>query len=108
MFRAALAFIVKFKGSPEAQAKFGLKAKLKQMKLDGTLHPKLAEWAEIIKDGGNGGAHPDELPEPSQAEAEELGRLCRQMMDYFYEVDARITRARQQSTPVMDATTEDK
>ncbi|WP_091461656.1 DUF4145 domain-containing protein [Micromonospora inyonensis] len=94
MFRSMLAFIVADKGSEQARQKRGLKARLEQMAREGTLHPSLASWAATIKDLGNGGAHPDELPEPTQAEAEEMGRLCRRVIDLVYETDARIQRAR--------------
>lgn len=94
MFRSMLAFIVADKGSEQAKQKRGLKARLDQMAMEGTLHPSLASWAATIKDLGNGGAHPDELPEPTQAEAEELGRLCRRVIELVYEIDARIARAR--------------
>lgn len=94
MLRSMLAFIVTDKGSEEAKRKRGLKARLEQMAREGTLHPSLAGWATTIKDLGNGGAHPDELPEPSQAEAEELGRLCRRVIELVYEIEARIQRAR--------------
>lgn len=90
MFRAMLAFVVADKGSASARSKTGLAGKLKQMAADGDLHPSLASWAEAVRVLGNSGAHPDELPEPTQAEAEELERLCRRMIEFLYEIDARI------------------
>lgn len=98
MFRAMLAFVVSDKGSPEAKNKRGLKARLKQMADDHTLHPSLAAWAENIRVLGDSGAHPDELPEPTQAEAEDLGRLCRRLIEFVYEINARISRSRPATT----------
>jgi hypothetical protein len=43
-------------------------------------------------------AHRVELPKPSLPEAEEMGRLCR-MIEFFYEINARIARARQPVEP---------
>lgn len=94
MFRSLLSFLVEDKGSDEAKAQRGLKGKLRQMSTDGTLHPSLAQWAETVRDIGNGGAHPDELPEPDLDQANELARLCRSMIEVVYEIDARILRAR--------------
>ncbi|MGH3901872.1 MAG: DUF4145 domain-containing protein [Pseudonocardiaceae bacterium] len=99
MFRSMLAFVVGDKGSQQAQAVRGLKGRLKRMATDGDLHPSIAAWAESIRVLGDGGAHPDELPEPTQEEAENLARLCRRLIEVTYEIEARITRQRGAQTP---------
>jgi hypothetical protein len=98
MFRAALAELVKDKGSPEAKSKGSLNAKLKQMCADGSLHPSIAEWAEEIKVLGNVGAHPDDRGDVTNEEARELARLTRHLIEFVYEVPARISRARAKRT----------
>ena len=99
MFRAMLALVVADKGSDKAKANPGLKGRLRQMAADGTLHPSLAAWASAIREHGDGGAHPDELPAPDHVDAENLALLCRRMIEFMYEIDARIDRDRRSAAP---------
>jgi hypothetical protein len=92
MFRGMLAYLVADKGSAKAKGERGLKARLRQMADEGSLYPSLADWADTIRDLGDGGAHPDELHAPTQAEVEDLGHLCRRMIEVVYEIPARIER----------------
>jgi hypothetical protein len=94
MFRGMLAQVVADKGSPAAQTKNSLYAKLEQMNQDGSLHPSLVEWAREIRVIGNAAAHPDALDPVSDEEAADLARLCRQLLNVIYEVPARIARNR--------------
>lgn len=96
MFRSTLAYVVKDKGSATAQAKPDLAKKLRQMATDGALHSNLADWADQIRQLGNIGAHPDELGEVSVEEGQELGRLCRELLSYLYDMPARIARSQAQ------------
>jgi hypothetical protein len=95
MFRGMLATVVRDKGSDAAKAAPNLHQQLKAMEQDGTLHPSLVEWATEIRLVGNAGAHFDELAPVDRAEAADLARLCRQLINVVYETPARIRRARQ-------------
>ena len=94
MFRAALAEIVTNKGSQAAQAKPHLHGQLAQMSKDGTLHPSLSDWAKEIKDLGNVGAHPNKLGDIGREDAVNLSHLTRRVIEFLYEVPARIDRSR--------------
>ncbi len=94
MYRAVLAEIVTDRGSPVAQAKGSLAAKLKQMATDGDLDRTTADWADHIRVVGNAGAHPNELAPVTHDEAKELGRLINVIVDYLYVHPARVRRAR--------------
>jgi hypothetical protein len=95
MFRGMLATVVGDKGSDAAKAGPNLHQQLKAMEQEGTLHPSLVEWATEIRLVGNAGAHFDELAPVDRAEATDLARLCRQLINVVYETPARIRRARQ-------------
>lgn len=56
----------------------------------------LAEWAGEIRVVGNVGAHFDPREAVEQTEAEDLGRLLRQLLAYVYEMPAKIRRTRDQ------------
>jgi hypothetical protein len=94
MFRGMLAQVVADKGSAAAKAKYSLYDKLVQMSQDGSLHPSLVEWAREIRVIGNAAAHPEALAPVSDEEAADLARLCRQLLEFMYEVPARIARNR--------------
>jgi hypothetical protein len=95
MFRGMLATVVHDKGSDAAKAAPNLHQQLKAMDQEGTLHPSLVEWATEIRLVGNAGAHFDELAPVERAEAADLARMCRQLINVVYETPARIRRARQ-------------
>jgi hypothetical protein len=94
MFRGMLATVVRDKGSDAAKAAPTLYQQLKAMEQDSTLHPSLVEWATEIRLVGNAGAHFDELAPVDRAEAVDLARLCRQLINVVYETPVRIRRAR--------------
>jgi hypothetical protein len=94
MFRGMLATVVRDKGSDAARAAPNLHQQLKAMDQEGTLHPSLVEWAAETRLVGNAGAHFDELASVDRAEAADLARLCRQLINVVYETPARIRRAR--------------
>lgn len=98
MFRATLEALVADRGSESARAAAtrNLAGALGQMAEDGALDRSLAEWAREIRIVGNVGAHysPEETVE--QDEAEDLGRLLRQLLAYVYEMPAKIRRSRRQ------------
>lgn len=99
MFRGMLATVVQDKGSDAAKKAPNLHQQLKAMEQEGTLHPSLVEWATEIRLVGNAGAHFDELAPVDRAEAADLARLCRQLINVVYETPARIRRARQPGLP---------
>jgi hypothetical protein len=95
MFRGALGQIVTDLGSEEAKGKRTLAGQLKQMAVDGKLDKNLAEWADTVRLLGNAGAHPNELEQVSQNEADELARLISSIVEYLFVVPARVKRARE-------------
>jgi Domain of unknown function (DUF4145) len=94
MFRATLAEIIEHKGSAAARSKDSLYEKLKQMSNDGTLHPSISEWAAEIRLLGNVGAHPEAQNAITNSESRELAQLTRQLIEFMYEIPAKIARAR--------------
>jgi hypothetical protein len=97
MFRAMLAALVRDKGSKAAQESGGLYQQLKKMADEQTLHPSLVDWAAEIRLVGNAGAHPGALDPVTPADAQDLAKLCRQLLAIVYETPARIRRARTSS-----------
>jgi hypothetical protein len=97
MFRAMLGAIVLDKGSEDAQQAGSLFKQLKRMAEEQTLHPSLVDWAAQIRLVGNAGAHPEDLDPVTLAEAQDLARLCRQLLTVVYELPAQIRRARASS-----------
>ena len=96
MFRGTLEAVVRDRGSDAAKkaAARNLASALRVMAEDGGLHPQLADWAEEIKLGGNAGAHLETLEPVTQREAEDLGRLLRELLKYLYELPAGLNRSR--------------
>jgi hypothetical protein len=96
MFRRTLEAVVDDKGGPAAKAAAGknLASALSEMVKEGTLDPNLADWAKEIRIVGNVGAHFDPLGDVQQAEAESLAKLLRSMLEYLYEMPARVQRTR--------------
>jgi hypothetical protein len=94
MFRSALSLFVKDKGNEKARAERHLKSALKHMKADNSLHPSLVEWAEHLNQLGNEGAHPEDYDEVTGAEAAELSKFVRHLIELEYEMPARLRRAR--------------
>lgn len=102
MFRRGLEAIVTDRGSKEAQQALtkSLSRALTQMATDHTLEPSIVEWAKEIRLVGNVGAHFDPLSRVEIQDAEDLGRLVRQILTYLYELPARVSRSRmRRSTP---------
>jgi hypothetical protein len=97
MFRRVLEALVKDTGSVAAQtaAEKNLAQGLKVMADEHTLQPTLAEWATEIRVVGNAGAHLDPIKNVALDEARELARLTRQLLEYLYELPARVARNRQ-------------
>lgn len=75
MFRRTLEAIVKDKGGRDAQTSVEIR---------------------IV---GNAGAHFDPMNDVKQAEAENLAKLLRSLLDYLYEMPARIQRTRASGAP---------
>jgi len=94
MFRGVLTVVVRDQGGEAARQASNLYQQLKGMEQEGTLHPSLVEWAAEIRLVANAAAHLDELEPVDQAEAADLSRLCRQLINLVYESPARIRRAR--------------
>jgi hypothetical protein len=61
---------------------------------EGALDRNLAEWAREIRIAGNAGAHFDPAAPVSADEADDLARLLRALIEYLYEMPARIRRSR--------------
>jgi hypothetical protein len=97
MFRAMLAALVRDQGSRAAQQAGGLYKQLKKMADEQTLHPSLVDWAAEIRLVGDAGAHPEDLDPVTPAEAQDLAKLCRQLLAVVYEMPAGIRRARASS-----------
>ena len=99
MFRRTLEAIVEDRGSPAAkeELKKNLAAGLKQMVVDGSLDSSLGEWASEIRLVGNAGAHFDPLDTVDQEEADALAEILRRLLEYVYEMPARIRRSRTSS-----------
>jgi hypothetical protein len=97
MFRRVLEAMVNDKGSAAAQtaADKNLAQGLKVMADEHVLQPALAEWATEIRVVGNVGAHLDPIKDVALDEARELARLTRQLLEYLYELPARVARNRQ-------------
>jgi hypothetical protein len=97
MFRVTLEALVQDRGSDAARAaaKRNLAAALKVMADEGALDRSIAEWAAEVRVVGNVGAHFDAGEPVEQSEAEDLGRLLRQLLAYVYELPAKIRRTRE-------------
>jgi hypothetical protein len=95
MFHAMLAALVRDQGSRAAQQAGGLHKQLKKMADEQTLHPSLVDSAAEIRLVGGAGAHSEALDPATPAEAQDLAKLCRQLLTVVYEMPARIRRARQ-------------
>lgn len=98
MFRVTLEALVADRGSDNARvaAERNLASALEVMATEGALDRSLAEWAREIRVVGNVGAHFDPSETIEQREAEDLGRLLRQLLAYLYEMPAKIRRTREQ------------
>ena len=94
MFRAMLVALVRDQGSRAAQQAGGLYKQLKKMTDERTLHPSLVDWAAEIRLVGDAGAHSEALDPVTPAKAQDLAKLCRQLLTVVYEMPARIRRAR--------------
>ena len=102
MYRRTLEGIVKTSASTAAQAAASSKnlaAGLRVMADEGSLDANLAEWANEIRIVANAGAHFDLVDDVTAEEADDLGRLLREMMRYLYEMPARVKRSRSSSPP---------
>jgi hypothetical protein len=97
LLRRVLEGVVKTSGSGEAQKLAGesLFKGLKQMADDGDLDRNLAEWAKEVRLTGNAGGHYELAEDVTQAEAEDLAKLVRQILHYTYEMPAKLRRARE-------------
>lgn len=64
------------------------------MKADHSLHPSLADWADLLNQLGNEGAHPEDYDDVTATEATELGKFARHLIRHEYEMPAQLLRAR--------------
>ncbi len=94
MFRSALSLFVKDKGNEKAKGERHLKNALKHMKVDGSLHSSLADWADHLNQLGNEGAHPEDYDDVTAKEAAELGDFVRHLIRHEYEMPAQLLRSR--------------
>jgi hypothetical protein len=96
MFRRLLEGIVADRGSEAARAAAAkaLARGLRVMADEHVLESGLADWAQEIRIVGNTGAHYDALAIVTLDEARDLSDLARRMLEYIYELPARIQRGR--------------
>jgi hypothetical protein len=96
MFRRLLEGIVANLGSEAAKkvSASNLANGLRVMADEHVLQPGLADWAQEIRVVGNTGAHYDALGDVTLDEARDLADLARRMLEYLYELPARIDRGR--------------
>ena len=94
MFRSSLSLFVRDKGNAEAKAERHLKAALKHMKDDNSLHASLWDWADHLNQLGNEGAHPEDYDDVTAEEAATLGEFVRHLIRHEYEMPAQLLRAR--------------
>jgi hypothetical protein len=102
MLRRTVEALVRDRGSETAQAALdaNLAKALQVMADEHTLDATLAEWANEIRLLGNVGAHFDPIRDVDLAEAQDLGKLTRQLLHYVYELPATIRRKRKaESSP---------
>jgi hypothetical protein len=101
MFRRSLEAIVEDRGGTSAKQALNknLAAALREMVTEGTLDANLADWAAEIRIVGNVGAHFDPLKTVTDEEADSLAKLLRALLEYLYELPARIQRSRPPATP---------
>lgn len=98
MLRRTIEAIVLDQGGPETLAALtrNLASGLAALGAEGKLQGSLVEWAREIRLVGNVGAHFDPLDEVSEADAISLDHLVRRLIEYVYEMPARIRRSRTQ------------
>lgn len=96
MLRRTVEALVIDRGSEAAKKALetNLAKALKVMAGDHVLDANLAEWANEIRLVGNVGAHFDPIRDVDLAEAQELAKLTRQLLQYVYELPASIQRKR--------------
>lgn len=97
MFRGTLEAVVRDRGSLEARKALEdrrLASALRVMADEHALTPELGSWAGEIRDAGNAAAHVDPLDEVTREEATSLSRLTAAILEYLYELPARLTRSR--------------
>jgi hypothetical protein len=96
MLRRTLETVVHDKGSEAAQKALerNLAKALEIMADEHVLTAALAELATEIRLVGNAGAHFDPLDDVTKEEAEDLQHLTRRLLEYVYEMPARIRRSR--------------
>lgn len=94
MFRSALHLYVKDKGDDKAKNERHLKNALHHMKVSGTLHPSLANWADQLNQLGNEGAHPEDYDDVTAREASALADFVRQLIKIEYEMPAELARVK--------------
>lgn len=97
MFRGTLDAIVRDRGSAAAQAALrnrSLKEALQTMVGENALTPALGDWAAEIRYAGNAAAHVDPLDQVTQEEAASLAKLAKAVVEYLYELPARVSRSR--------------
>lgn len=103
MFRGTLEAVVRDRGSEVARKTLkdrNLNAALQTMAGEHALTRELGCWAAEIRDAGNAAAHVDPLDEVTQEEATSLSKLTTAILEYLYELPARVARSRgTKSTP---------
>lgn len=97
MFRGTVETIVRDVGSPAAQEALkdqNLSAALRAMANEHVLTPELGSWAAEIRFAGNAGAHVDPMDPVTMDEANSLAKLTVALLEYLYELPARLARSR--------------
>ena len=94
MFRGALAAFVRDKGSLKANAAGNLYLRLEVMSNENHLHPSLKDWATLIRETGNAGAHSEQYEPVTKDQAEAVSSLTRYLIKVEYELPAEIAAAK--------------
>jgi hypothetical protein len=101
MLRRTVEALVVDRGSETAKKALdtNLAKALRVMADEHALDTTLAEWANEIRLLGNVGAHFDPMHDVDRVEAQDLGKLTRQLLHYVYELPASIRRKRTGASP---------
>ena len=99
MFRTAMTWMVKDKGSAAAQAKGDLQGKVKQMVADGGLTATVGSWVDHVRLYGNAGVHPDLFGDVSLEEAQDVASLVATLIELLYTTPAKIAKRQAERRP---------
>ena len=96
MFRTAMTWVVRDKGSEQAKKEGDLKSQVRCMVDDGGLAESLGDWVDHVRLTGNAGVHPDLFGSVSMDEAKDVQRLVETLLDLLYVTPATIARRQAQ------------